>query len=62
MIKTIQSNIKTIQMNKETFISKYKPYYLNDFCMNEKTMNILRTLLEIDDLKLLFIVIKVSIK
>ncbi len=42
-------------MNKETFISKYKPYYLNDFCMNEKTMNILRTLLEIDDLKLLFI-------
>ena len=42
-------------MNKETFISKYKPYYLNDFCMNEKTMNILRTLLEIDDLNLLFI-------
>ena len=42
-------------MNKETFISKYKPYFLNDFCMNEKTMNILRTLLEIDDLNLLFI-------
>ena len=42
-------------MNKETFISKYKPYYLNDFCMNEKTMSILRALLEIDDLNLLFI-------
>jgi len=42
-------------MNKETFIAKYKPYYLNEFCMNEKTMSILRTLLEIDDLKLLFI-------
>jgi len=42
-------------MNKETFISKYKPYYLNDFCMNEKMMCILRTLLEIDDLNLLFI-------
>jgi DNA polymerase III delta prime subunit len=42
-------------MNKETFISKYKPYYLNDFCMNEKMMSILRTLLEIDDLNLLFI-------
>ena len=41
-------------MNKETFIAKYKPYYLNEFCMNEKTMSILRTLLEIDDLKLLF--------
>ena len=42
-------------MNKDTFISKYKPYYLNDFCMNEKMMSILRTLLEIDDLNLLFI-------
>ena len=42
-------------MNKETFISKYKPYYLNDFCMNEKMMSILRTLLEIDDLNILFI-------
>lgn len=42
-------------MNQETFITKYKPYYLNDFCMNEKTISILRTLLEIDDLKLLFI-------
>jgi DNA polymerase III delta prime subunit len=42
-------------MNKETFISKYKPYYLNDFCMNEKMMSILRTLLDIDDLNILFI-------
>ena len=40
--------IKYINMNKETFIAKYKPYYLNEFCMNEKTMSILRTLLEID--------------
>jgi DNA polymerase III delta prime subunit len=42
-------------MNNETFISKYKPYYLKDFCMNPKTMNIIRTLLEIDDLNILFI-------
>ena len=42
-------------MNKETFISKYKPYYLQDFCMNSKMMGIIRTLLEIDDLNILFI-------
>jgi len=42
-------------MNSETFISKYKPYYLNEFCMNEKMMKILRTLMEIDDLNILFI-------
>lgn len=42
-------------MNSETFISKYKPYYLNDFCMNDKLMTILRTLFEIEDLNILFI-------
>ena len=50
-----KDNTIDIKMNKETFIFKYKPYYLNDFCINENIMNILRTLLEIDDLKLLFI-------
>ena len=39
----------------ETFISKYKPYYLTDFCMNDKTTNVIRTLIQIDDLNLLFI-------
>ena len=39
----------------ETFIAKYKPYYLHDFCMNEKMMSVLQTLLEIDDLNILFI-------
>jgi len=42
-------------MTSETFISKYKPYYLNDFCMNEKMMSVIRTLLEINDLNILFI-------
>ena len=42
-------------MTTETFISKYKPYYLNDFCMNEKVMSVLQTLLEIDDLNVLFV-------
>jgi DNA polymerase III delta prime subunit len=39
----------------ETFIAKYKPYYLHDFCMNEKMMSVLQTLLEIDDLNVLFV-------
>ena len=42
-------------MTTETFISKYKPDYLNDFCMNEKVMSVLQTLLEIDDLNVLFV-------
>lgn len=42
-------------MTSETFISKYKPYYLNDFCMNEKMMSVIQTLLEINDLNILFI-------
>lgn len=41
--------------DKETFISKYKPYYLADFCMDDKMMGIIRTLFEIDDLNTLFI-------
>jgi DNA polymerase III delta prime subunit len=39
----------------ETFITKYKPYFLNEFSMNEKMNTIIRTLLEIDDLNTLFI-------
>jgi DNA polymerase III delta prime subunit len=42
-------------VENETFISKYKPYYIHDFCMNEKMMSVLQTLLEIDDLNVLFI-------
>jgi len=40
---------------QETFITKYKPYFLHEFCMNEKMGNIIRTLFEIDDLNTLFI-------
>ena len=39
----------------ETFISKYKPYYLNDFCMSNPTRSVLQTLFEIDDLNILFV-------
>ena len=39
----------------DTFITKYKPYFLNEFSMDEKMSTIIRTLLEIDDLNTLFI-------
>ena len=42
-------------VSTETFIAKYKPYYLHDFCMNDKMMSVLQTLLEIDDLNVLFV-------
>ena len=38
-----------------TFIIKYKPYYVNDFCVDDKLKSILKTLLEIDNLNLLLI-------
>jgi len=39
----------------ETFITKYKPYFINDFYLDEDFIFVLRTLFEIDDLNLLFI-------
>lgn len=38
-----------------TFISKYKPYFIDDFCIDDKLKSTLKTLLEIDNLNLLFI-------
>ena len=38
-----------------TFISKYKPYYINDFFEDKKIISVFNTLLQLDDLNLLFI-------
>jgi DNA polymerase III delta prime subunit len=38
-----------------TFIAKYKPYFIKDFCIDDKLKSVLKTLLEIDNLNLLFI-------
>jgi DNA polymerase-3 subunit gamma/tau len=40
---------------QETFINKYKPYFLNEFALESALNQILRTLFEIDDLNILFI-------
>ena len=38
-----------------TFIVKYKPYFIDDFCIDDKLKSVLKTLLEINNLNLLFI-------
>jgi len=39
----------------QTFNIKYKPYFIDDFCVDQKFKSVLRTLLEIDDLNVLLI-------
>ena len=43
------------QSTSSTFISKYRPYFIRDFCIDEKLLSVLNTLLEIDYLNILFI-------
>ena len=42
-------------LNTTTFISKYKPYFIDDFHIDQDFSSILRTLFEMDDLNMLFI-------
>lgn len=48
-------NLNTIRSADTSFISKYKPYFIEDFCIDDKLKSIVKTLLEIDNLNLLFI-------
>lgn len=41
--------------SKETFINKYKPYFLADFCMDEKQRSMLQTLIQMSELNALFV-------
>jgi DNA polymerase III delta prime subunit len=49
-----RSNIKQASVDN-TFIIKYKPYFVEDFCIDDKLKSVLKTLLEIDNMSLLFI-------
>ena len=42
-------------MISSTFIHKYKPYFIDDFCIDDAIKQTLHTLLELDQLNLLFI-------
>lgn len=44
-----------MKMDSQTFISKYKPRCLRDFDTDKRLVSILNTLLEIDDLNIMFI-------
>jgi DNA polymerase III delta prime subunit len=40
---------------ENTFINKYKPYFIKDFCIDDKLLSVLRTLIDVDHLNILFI-------
>jgi DNA polymerase III delta prime subunit len=40
---------------ENTFINKYKPYFIKDFCIDDKLLSVLRTLIDVDHLNTLFI-------
>lgn len=40
-------------MQNSTFITKYKPYFIDDFCVDPKFKSVLKTLHDIDDLNIL---------
>ena len=37
------------------FITKYKPYFIDDFCLNDELLYVLKTLISVDYLNILFI-------
>jgi len=44
-----------LSVSKNTFISKYKPYYISDFHTDENFQFVLNTLFDIDNLNVLFV-------
>ena len=45
---------QTIQYSN-TFITKYKPYFLKDFYMDDSIVSVINVLFEMDDLNILFV-------
>ena len=41
--------------NQNTFINKYKPYFLDDFYMNENLYDTIKSFLELDYMQILFV-------
>lgn len=42
-------------MKQSTFITKYKPYFIEDFCMEPDLIDVIKSLLEVDFLNVLFV-------
>lgn len=48
------SQRQSVETNEKTqFITKYKPYYIDDFKGNEKLISVIKSLIKIDDLNIL---------
>jgi DNA polymerase III delta prime subunit len=47
--------LRTKNVTDSLFIMKYKPYFIDDFSIDDKLISVLKTLLEIDNLNVLFI-------
>lgn len=45
---------RELSSKMDTFITKYKPYYIRDFLLQDDFLSVLKTLFEIDDLNLIF--------
>ena len=41
------------KIKDESFISKYKPYYIDDFNGNEQLISVIKSLMHIDDINIL---------
>jgi len=55
MTDTQQNAFRTKNAIDSLFIMKYKPYFIDDFSIDDKLISVLKTLLEIDNLNVLFI-------
>jgi DNA polymerase III subunit gamma/tau len=44
-----------MSVSKETFINKYKPYFLDDFYMNDKQKIMIKNLIEMNEMNALFV-------
>ena len=48
------SQRQSVETNEKTqFITKYKPYYIDDFKGNEQLISVIKSLIKIDDLNIL---------
>jgi len=53
-MNNLSSSLKyTIEPDHQTFVAKYRPYFIEDFNTNQKFKDVVRSLIEIDDVNIL---------
>jgi DNA polymerase III delta prime subunit len=48
-------NSPIVNETNVTFINKYKPYYIDDFCLDQKLISVIKLMLELNNLNILFV-------